>query len=290
VAGLLGAPLVSLTTGSPTPLVVLALGVPIVLLSFALAWGWIERGRLSAAVPARGLVVLFVNLMAAGGIGYTAVAESFWLLLALGLGACVPHRLRTIAMPLKVLLLVLAIALAVACYMTGYQPVLESQAAMAHALREPAQAQAALEMAAVADPFAARPRLELAGLALREWQTHRDPQQLQQFERNLAQALRLAPGDHTVWLIAGDWYFDAFSIRREKRLLEHAVDCYRNAAELYPNSALVRAKWAVALATAGQAAEFRPQAAEALRLDRLTPHEDKKLPAELRRRLEAATP
>ena len=45
--------------------------------------------------------------------------------------------------------------------------------------------------------------------------------------------------------------------------------------DLYPHSPLLRAKLAVALQAAGADEEFHREALEALRLDRITPHEDR---------------
>ena len=55
--------------------------------------------------------------------------------------------------------------------------------------------------------------------------------------------------------------------------------------QLYPNSALYRAKLAEACRAAGDQPAFRREAEAALRLDNLTPHTDKKLPADVRNRL-----
>ena len=66
---------------------------------------------------------------------------------------------------------------------------------------------------------------------------------------------------------------------------DQAVQHYRQALDLYPNSAVCRAELAEALLSAGDREGYRQEAEEALRLDGLTPHVDKKLPAELREKL-----
>ena len=53
---------------------------------------------------------------------------------------------------------------------------------------------------------------------------------------------------------------------------------------------MYRAKLAEAYRAAGEPAAFRREAEAALRLDQLTPHPDKKLPAELRSRLRCRRP
>jgi hypothetical protein len=61
-----------------------------------------------------------------------------------------------------------------------------------------------------------------------------------------------------------------------------AGDCQR-AAELYPNSAYIQAKLAVALEASGDAGTAKSAAQEALRLDDLMPFAEAKLPDEIRK-------
>ena len=73
-----------------------------------------------AAWPAIGVAVMLVNLSAAGGIGQPGVAGSFWLLLALGAWTARGRaRCRGRA---AWSMLAAALALAAACYVTGYRP------------------------------------------------------------------------------------------------------------------------------------------------------------------------
>jgi tetratricopeptide (TPR) repeat protein len=111
------------------------------------------------------------------------------------------------------------------------------------------------------------------------------------FEEADRNVLQLAPNSAPDWLASGDWYFEAASktdgqgSKLVPDALGKAVAAYEKAVELYPNDALCRAKLAEAYRAAGQRPEFRREAEEALRLDRLTPHADRKLPAGLRSRL-----
>ena len=47
-------------------------------------WPWVRTGRLPQRVPALAVLVLAINLLAAGGIAFPGVAGSLWILLALG--------------------------------------------------------------------------------------------------------------------------------------------------------------------------------------------------------------
>ncbi|MBU0718200.1 MAG: tetratricopeptide repeat protein, partial [Planctomycetes bacterium] len=85
-------------------------------------------------------------------------------------------------------------------------------------------------------------------------------------------------------------YLEAHGLTGRPEELETAARAYRRAIELYPNNATYHAKLAVALQTAGDEPGFRREADAALELDRLNPHEDKRIPAELRSRLNRRGP
>jgi O-antigen ligase len=61
--------------------------VPAAACGIALLYDWIEHGRLPAALPALGVAVMLVDLLTTGGFTSQGVSGSFWLLLAIGLGA-----------------------------------------------------------------------------------------------------------------------------------------------------------------------------------------------------------
>lgn len=71
-------------------------------------------------------------------------------------------------------------------------------------------------------------------------------------------------------------------------MIEQAVETARRAAELYPGSAGDRAALAIIYQLFGDEAAYCREARVALELDRRMPHEEKKLPEALRRKLEAA--
>jgi len=275
-------------SAAPPGAAAVLLGLPLAAIAVALLWGWIREGRLPRLLPAVGVVVVPVALLAAGGIGLPSVAGTLWLLLALGLGGRWPRVLPSYAAWSA---LVVGTALAVACYTSAYSPVLNCQANLRLAERDPARAVEHLAAAAVADPLAAEPWRQLAAVNFVAWWRQPDERAYRRFEQCSATALELAPNCAPAWLAAGDWYFRAYSktdqpdrkIARDAP--DKAVDAYRHAVRLYPNSAVYHAKLAEAYRAAGNRSAFRQEADTALRLDEATPHLDKKLPAELRGRL-----
>ena len=269
------------------------LGLP---LGAGCAWllaEWVYRGRLPEPLPAIGVVALLVNLLAAGGIGFPGVAGTLWLLMALGLNTA-GDRPRGLPRIAGLATLGAAFVLGVACYMTGYGPVLRCQGKIRSAQAEPEKAREHLQAAADADPLAARPYQQLAALAFEVWRRGPGSGGLGQFKQYNANVLKLMPNSSRAWLMSGDWYLEAFSMTSgasdvepavRSAYVSEAVRSYARAVNLYPQSGLYRAKLALAHRAAGHREAFLRHAKEALRLDEQTPHADKKLPEQLRRKL-----
>ena len=252
-----------------------------------------EETRLAALSAA----AMLVNLLAAGGIAYPALALGFWLLLATGLNAAWPSGVFRLGRIVAGAGLLLALGTLVACYLTAYAPVLRSRALLELAVREDAagradQAQQAVAEAVAADPLSSEaPRLA-AELALKRWLKEGNPAALMATNNYTRQMLRLSPRSAAAWGAAGDIYRQMAEATGEgqspqKEFLLEAVAAYQQAVECYPSSALYRAKLALALAAAGRHEEARQEAETALNLDDVQEMEEKKLPAAIRRQIEA---
>jgi tetratricopeptide (TPR) repeat protein len=269
-----------------------------ILAAMLLARGWVRHGTLTAAVCWAAAAALLVNLLAAGGIGFPGVAGSLWVLLALGLNlADVGKKPRTYSPHAAWIWTAAACFLAVLCYVTAYRPVLNSRVLLARAnstemLRAPAERAELLQQALESDPRSAAVALRLAAQRFALWQQEPTPRALAAFDAAAARARELAPHSGTLWGQSGDWSLQIFQADREQKYLDAANEQYRRAVKLYPASALLRAKWAVALDAAQHPDAAREEAAEALRLDAITRqagHEDRLLQDELRRQLKRIT-
>jgi hypothetical protein len=288
LCGFLLAVPVGILSAAPPGLASLFLGFPLAVGAMVLMWGWTQNGRLPRWLAVVGAMALLVDLLAAGGIGYPSVASTFWLLAALGLQGDRPREHRPVV---AWAVLAVSIALAVVCYRSAYNPVLGCQAQLRSAEREPAGAIERLQAAAAADPWASEPWRQLAAIEFQRWWQEPTREDFKRFTRAQDNALELAPNSAAAWLAMGDWTFRAFSKTGPdgKRFLpdaiESAMNLYRRAVQLYPNSALYRVKLAEAYRTAGDQPDFRREAEAALRLDDLTPQSEKKLPGDLRNHL-----
>ena len=270
---------------SPPNSILFWLVMPPSLVCLGLLWKWIRSGRVSPSIPALGAVVLAIHLLASGGIGFPGVALSLWLLLALALNISETDRVRVLPRMATYATLGLVLVLLAVCYVTGYSPVLGARGYLRMARVEPDRAEEWLQEAATADPYARLPLEHLAEMELAAWRSGGDAKHLSQFEEYDKWTLLVEPNSAAAWFASGNDYFEIYTKTRLKRNLDRALRAYRAAVMYYPNSALYRARLALAHQAAGNLASFEDEAAKALELDEATPHVDKKLPEELRERL-----
>ena len=273
----------------------LAGGLAIGAAVLAILWPWASGGTLPPRLPALGVLVLAINLLAAGGFTFPGVAGTFWILMALGLNG---NDRAVRAEPATGLMRRLApaaalgvtIAAAVACYSTAFWPVLASRALLAKAADEQLsekQRVATLLEATNADPFSADAWVALARLSLEHLK--QDPKSEEWGRRFLtANGAIVALRGHSsaAWREIGNWYREVYRVDPNAELADRLVQLTRGAAFLYPNSAVLQAEYALALDVAGNTAAAQRTAAKAMELDGLMPHADKKLSPELTSQLE----
>jgi hypothetical protein len=164
------------------------------------------------------------------------------------------------------------------------------------------RATAAFERAIRADRYSARPCLGLAYLAYEEWRA-RDARPTDLRWKRVPILLKEAaspPKNPDAWTLHRDRALISRRLLDELGeglepaqtlvLQANIVEGLRTATRLNPTAAILHAQLAEASAQMGVLADAAREAREALRLDRLTPHADRKLPAALRRRLETQLP
>jgi O-antigen ligase len=276
-----------LVSSAPPSVATWLIGLPLAVVAVAALGPWVRHGSLPVWVPGIGVVVLLVDLSAAGGIGFPSVAGSLWLLVAMGLSlAEVDRPPRLAGRAAAVGVAALLATLAVTCYTSAYRPVFRSRAMLDRAEAEPAHAEELLAASAVADPLSEEPWQQLAAIAFARWRQEPSPDSLRRFEECDQQIQRLRPHWSAGWQQSGDRYLAAYAQTRLAAEGRKAVESYRRAAELYPNSATTRAKLALALAATGDRTGAARERERALWLDTTTPHLDQKLPDELRKDLQ----
>lgn len=319
VLGLPLAAVAGMLAGYPPSAVLILTGVPPAVAMLVCLRPWVRDGRLPwFTLPVATLAVL-VNLLAAGGIGFPAVAAGWWLVGALALNAAemsswsglappmplmspaapapAPHSTRAVwSAPrwLWGLMSASSLLLIVAFYLTCYQPVFESQSrlAVAGVAGERGDSRTMLEelQAAVdADPWSSSASVQLARLYHSQWLATGSLSAREEFERSTLEALRRDRRAHSLRRELGDLLVAAYGRIGDRAALGDAVALYRDAISLYPNYAPHHAQLAWALWAAGERDTSRVAAREALRLDELNPHREQKLAAQRLTVLDAAT-
>lgn len=284
----------------------------------AFGWGWgaimfwplLRRQSLTAAALGAGVLALMVNLLAAGGIGMPPVALALWSMIALGQNLREDRpagRLRPIGHRWCAFGLAIALAAIIGSFFGANMPHWRSEAAIAEAedalkppKPDPRQAMDAYLRAASTDRFSVRPWLGLANLRYMRWQADGSPP-AQRVWPEIAEALDLAASKprnenslsvqrQRIAYLHELLRLQAQGNKDHPRMRNDLANAAAKAVSLYPGNASLHAELAGASAGIGRFDVAAREAREALRLDSLTPHYDKKLPEPLRKELREKEP
>ncbi|MGD9632978.1 MAG: O-antigen ligase family protein [Pirellulales bacterium] len=257
-------------------------GVSVLILLAGIAVGWFLLapfrgvGAMSPPLPFIAAMALLVNLLAAGGIGFPAVADSLWLLFAVQLNIVYAEHaaLRTLTPPKSIRWAVglSCAALLLAVIRWEYIPVLNSRlrltlADTSRAQGDTAAHRAALESALEADPWSTTAATRLAAQRFADYQALPTDSQIQSLLAADARVRELAPRSAAAWAQSAEF---AGAIFRDTDGVEHrraAEGCYARALALYPTSSQLQAGAARFWDSIGDSARARAAAAEALRID-----------------------
>ena len=287
-AGVLGGMLLSLPVGimsaAPPSLLVPLAGLPLAGLVLLVLFPWVARGQENPVLWTLAAITLLIHLLFSGALGFPGVAAGFWLLTALALDstACGERFARRNG---GTLVLGGTVALLVGCFLTGYQPTLLARAHIDRAFHGIGDPRDQLTMAAAADPWAVAPREHLADLFYQQWLTQLNADTLAEFDRAVEEALARAPRSASLRHRFGLAYQQCYTRSHQKPLLDKAIDLLESAIEMYPNDCRKHADLAEAYLLANDRSGYERERSEALRLDAITPHLDKKLKDEQRLRL-----
>jgi hypothetical protein len=271
--------------------------------------GWVRDGQLSRWLPLIAVIVLLVNLLAAGGIGYPGVAGSLWLLVAIELNLTDRSSARPAGKAASDSFgarwyqskagrwgacLVLAAMLAAALW-TEYLPVMACRLQLSIADAGLAsgrvdQSRAALEAATAADSWSTEAATRLAEQRFADYQALSTPTQRRSLLEADANARRIAPHRSSVWAQSANF---AAAIHRHTDSVEDLDAAGRHlgrAIELFPSNGELHAQAAKFWQSAGDVDRAHDAAVEAIRLDdlmRTGGHTDRLLDPTLRHDLEA---
>jgi hypothetical protein len=293
--------------------VILGAGWLIAVFSGAPLW---RRLPIPGVALGAAVLAVTVNLLAAGGIGIPTVALGLWSMLALGLNLrddrpCGRLREYESRIPPFVIAVVWAALLGtfvgvVAPYWWAERYIVAAQEARDHRPPDFDRADTVYRQAIEADGYYVRPWRELAQLhysVLRDSAVKVDDKKSRWYWKTIPYLYDMAakpPRNPNAWAVHSE---RAAAIRQilavvgsklepleTIRLRGEIVKSTRTATILNPTSAELHARLAHASADINMYQDAADEAAEALRLDRLTPHADRKLPGAVRDHLESLIP
>jgi tetratricopeptide (TPR) repeat protein len=240
------------------------------------------EGALPIWVLGSALLALTINLLAAGGFSFTGVAICWWILAALILNHSDGGRRVHLTPTRAAVVAISAGLLAGACYWTMYRPVLGCHAALSDAAAARGkgllqQAESACQRAAEIDPYSAEPWVNLAALYADLIEVTGDRDWLGDFDRAVQQAIRRRGGAANVFRRIGDWRLSLYSRLNDPLQLQHAREAYSRWVELYPSDSLAHAQLAWGRHLADDTQGAARSAEQALRLDQMHPHRERKL-------------
>jgi O-antigen ligase/tetratricopeptide (TPR) repeat protein len=253
------------------------LGLPAAALAVWLLDDFVRSGTMPVGVPASGLVVLLVNLLAAGAFTFPGVMQSVCVLVPLMLLAGnVAAWNVSLSRAQSGLLLAFALALVVLFTSTGYLPVMRAAPLLERAGR-PDQIAARWRAAAEADPWDPRPWRLLAELLAHRYALSGNPADRDQFLAAAEEYRERNPRHYGQFQSRGEWLLMVYSRSRQADDRNQAIEALRGAAGWYPGRAIHHLRLAWVLAAAGNVDEADREAELAAQLDEKNPHAEQKL-------------
>lgn len=297
VAGAAASSLASSLGPAPAESLFYFCALPIGILVVAALDGWVCRGDLPAWGLGLALLVLAVNLSAAGSLIFPGVMVTGWLLASIRGDSSRPNALASSnsgqAAPqsepefkprtsLALLMTTGSMILFIACIWTGFRPVVLSQLHLAFGIAEaqhgswPAAAEQ-WKRSAEYDPWSSEPWVHLAGTA-RQFTSPLEASSWEAFDRSCDEAIARNRHSATLRNELGKLCLEVWRSTGDRRAIEAAERHFRVAAtELYPHGIMARAQWAWTLHLKGDESGARREATEALRLHELMPHREQRL-------------
>jgi O-antigen ligase len=288
-------------------------------LILGLGWGlailfgsslWKAR-PIAASGPGLGVLAISINLLAAGGIGMPSVAMSLWVLLAIGLNLREDRpcgRLREFRSLWPTVGLACIWAALAGTYFGAVTPFWHSEAERAAGDEAMSRKPPAFEVARQAylqaieaDRYNVRPFIALANLEYAYWRSPEGSSRKEPIWMKVNAAL--SAGLDKTWRNPNNLNLRRLQARFARMILDNLpenakaiellplmstiVRACRSITQIYPTSAIARADLAQASAEIGMYRDAVREANQALVLDGLTPHRDKKLPIAVRTLLES---
>jgi O-antigen ligase len=236
-AGLIVAYPTGYISGSIPSMELIIIGLPLGSAAILLLSPWIQNGQLSKHLIAVAIVAMLINLSAAGGITFSSVALSFWLLVALLFNNNSQARDNPQEQPSstnkydKLLwgcAAACALTLVAFCNFTAYSPVIRANAKygdgrVAWLDRDFAKALDSHRAATKIDPLWPTAKWGYASLLLEQWTHTQTPEALALFQDQVQQFRESHPQSSATNFAIGKWYLKVYRERQKANAQSGAI-------------------------------------------------------------------
>ena len=235
-----------------------------------------------------------LNLCAAGGIGYPPTAVPLWGLAAILISRASEKSAAGETSPLRKRTAIAAAGFAFGFFFLlflrgAFFPVFTEKTLLPR-LGELPPDRAARQLAAAANGPGRHsiPILwAVSDMELYQLASLPSPQREKDWLAAKDRLLANAPGIASLCSDMGDVEFSLYGTTQNRLFLAEASRSLKMAVRLFPTDALLHARYAIVLHASGDFGQAQSEKAEALRLDALTPHEDRKIPESVKSLLTA---
>ncbi|MAR11943.1 MAG: hypothetical protein CL681_18505 [Blastopirellula sp.] len=265
----------------PPGLVVFPCGIFLVLVIIALH-RWTVHGTLPKAITNLGLIALLINLLAAGGMVFAGVGQTFWIILAVTLCSTHDRAAKTLPQAANGMLALGCISLLLWGYWTTILPSISCRGQLVMAEEyyrqgELSEAVTTLRQAAAADPFSPEPNLRLTNLYFQQALRANSEQADRQFLQAASATIQLDANSQLIRRQIGNMHLSLFRASQDPKWIQNAIRSYQDAIQHYPNSNFLHAQLAWAYHLAGETQAAVAAARKAEQLDQQMPHSEQQL-------------
>ncbi|UUO07403.1 O-antigen ligase family protein [Blastopirellula sp. J2-11] len=278
LAACLLAPPIRAVMQGEAPIWMMWIGLPFAL---AVAWatyGWSRQGTLDLLTLRIAAIVLMINLLAAGGVSFPAVALWLWLIWGLTLGDDKDQTLQLEAFSPRAGVALAAVVLLYGMVTVGLFPVMSSFNDLYGLVNQSFSDQVRLANAAsAADPYSVDGPQFLANAYFQAWKSRPDPPYVNGAQQAVAETLRRSPRNVSLQSWIANNYWELYQKYKDPAILKLAIERQENVCRDFPTRGYHHVELAQMYAAAGRNQEAAQQATEALRLDAMHDHSELKL-------------
>ncbi|EAQ78028.1 O-antigen ligase family protein [Blastopirellula marina] len=276
VAFLLAPPIRAVMQGE-SPIWMMWIGLPLALAVAGATYGWSRRGTLDLLTLRIAAIVLMINLLAAGGISFPAVALWLWLFWGLTLGSDKDQTLQLEAFSSRAGVALAAVVLLYGMVTVALFPVMSSFTSLYGVVNETFSEQVRLaKKAAAADPYSVDGPQILANVYFQAWKSSPVPPNVNGAQQAVAETLRRSPRNVSLQSWIANNYWELYQKYEDPAILKLAIERQESVCRDFPTRGYHHVELAQMYAAAGRNQEAAQQATEALRLDAMHDHSELK--------------